>query len=89
LAAATENLTTQKRIGLRDDNGIPLCMPGRGPIPGNLAQSMSSWQKTFLGTARSIAPSASQFALSGHEGGAVFFSTYFYPSKDEYLSELT
>jgi hypothetical protein len=34
VAAAIENLTTQKSIKLRDDNGIPLGMRGRGPMRG-------------------------------------------------------
>ncbi len=34
VAAAIENLTTQKSIKLRDDNGFPLGMQGRGPMRG-------------------------------------------------------
>jgi hypothetical protein len=34
VAAAIENLTAQKSIKLRDDNGIPLRMQGRGPMRG-------------------------------------------------------
>jgi hypothetical protein len=34
VAAAIDNLTTQKSIRLRDDNGIPLGMRGRGPMGG-------------------------------------------------------
>jgi hypothetical protein len=34
VAATIQNLTTQKSIGLRDENGQPLGMRGRGPMNG-------------------------------------------------------